>query len=164
MGKCVFHPGRKSVENIGGKNYCEICKKNMEKAVKKVDKHVVPKACFMWYKNAKETWQPITGTGCAHWVAHQKNIKKGKLRCLLGYNVRVKDLVKGMTIIKDLAKVKKGDMWFNDKIDHVGLVKAVKVVKGKDPEITIQHDSSGQGKVATDMWSKRFKSRGKFYK
>ena len=55
-------------------------------------------------------------------------------------------------------------MWFNDKLSHCGLVKAVKVVKGKDPEITIQYDSSRQGKVAANVWAKYFKSGGKFYK
>lgn len=44
MGKCVHHPSSKSVVNVGGKDYCERCKKDMAKAVKKVDKHVEPKA------------------------------------------------------------------------------------------------------------------------
>lgn len=44
MGKCVHHPSSKSVVNVGGKDYCARCKKDMAKAVKKVDKHVEPKA------------------------------------------------------------------------------------------------------------------------
>ena len=65
---------------------------------------------------------------------------------------------------RDLAKVKKGDIWANDKLSHCGLVKTIKVVEGKDPEISIQHASSGLGKVAISGWAKYFKSGGKFYK
>ena len=164
MGKCVHHPGNKSVTRVGGKEYCERCQKDMAKAIKKVDKHVSPKECFIWYKNAREGWQPITGTGCAHWVNHQTNTKKGRKACLAGYNGRVRDLVKGMTEIKVLSKIKKGTIWANDKLSHCGLVKSIKTVKGKAPEIMIQHASSGLGKVATSVWAKYFKGGGKFYK
>lgn len=164
MAKCVHHPGRKSATKVGGNGYCERCEKDMKAAVKKVDKHVAPKDCFIWYKNAREGWQPITGTGCAHWVAHEKNIKRGKNRCLAGYTGRVKDLVKAFTPVKDTAKVKKGCLWVADGFKHCGLVKSVK--KGKDgkPEITIEHDSVRQGKVAVNDWQKHFKGQGTFYK
>lgn len=164
MGKCAIHPGRKSAKKVGGSDYCENCKKQMEAAAKKVDKHVEPKECFVWYKNSKEGWQPITGTGCAHWVAHEKGIKRGRNRCLAGYSGRVKELVKGMSEVKDLAKVKKGHVWASDRLTHCGLVESVKPAKSGKPEIRIKHDSTKLGKVAVSDWGKYFKGGGKFYK
>ena len=65
MKKCIHHPGRESVITINNNNYCQECKDSQEKAVKKVDQHVEPKDCFIWYQK-KDTWAPIPGTGCAH--------------------------------------------------------------------------------------------------
>lgn len=67
-------------------------------------------------------------------------------------------------MIKNLSKVKKGDIWAKDNLKHCGLVKTIKVVAGKKPEISIQHASSGLGKVAISSWAKYFKGKGKFYK
>ena len=164
MGKCKHHPGRTEAVNLNGVGYCEQCRDGIEAAGKKVDKHVEPKACFVWYKDSKTGWTPITGYGCAHWVAHQLNIKRGKQKCLLGFPGRIKELIAGMSVIKDLTKVRKGAIWTSDKLTHCGIVESIKVVKGKDPEIRIRHDSTKLGKVAVGDWAKYFKSVGKFYK
>jgi hypothetical protein len=139
-------------------------------AVKKVDKHVSPKECFVWYANSKVGYEPIPGTGCAHWVSHEKGWNSGKESsngCKLKYLFRVKDIVKKAGSEVDVADVVVGNVWVSDKQDHCGIV--CKVVPPKDsakdfnPAIEIQHCSSRQGKVATNDWATYFKAGGKFY-
>lgn len=139
-------------------------------AVKKVDKHVSPKDCFIWFMNSKEGYRSLTeiskkNTGCAHWIAHQKNWSGGKAGsngCNKNYLIRVKDVVKKSGGEVAAADVKVGNVWVNDSQDHCGIVS--KVSSGSPPTIEIQHCSSGQGKVAKNDWAKHFKSGGKFYK
>jgi hypothetical protein len=166
MSKCVLHPGSTSVISVFGKNYCEPCKQGIEKARKAVSKEIVPKDCFITYKNSKEGWAPIDGTGCAHWVAHEKNLHKGSKSalCLAGFTLRVPDALSGKSVVT-VDKVKVGDFYATPSKDHMGLVVKVTPAKkeGDPPIIMIQHDSSGQGKLATDEFSKRFHSKGNFY-
>jgi hypothetical protein len=167
MANCVLHPGSKAILTLYGKNYCQKCKDEIGSAVKDIDAHVQPKACFIWYKNAKEGWTPITGTGCAHWVAHEFSIHKGSkgAQCLAGYPYRVPDLISGKTKV-ELKDVKVDDFYVTTDGRHMGVVIKVDPPKkeGDPPEITIKHDSSAQHGVATDSFDKRFKSSGLFYR
>jgi hypothetical protein len=167
MANCSVHPSLKSVGKINGVECCAICKKDIDAAVKKVDKHVEPKACFLWYEGGKTGWEPIDGTGCAHWVAHQRGIKRGSAgeQCMLGYPFRVKTMIGGLSEVK-LADVKVDDVYCTPSKDHTGIV--VKVVadpKAPDkPKITIRHDSSAQGKVAENEFATYFKGKGTFHR
>jgi hypothetical protein len=139
--------------------------------IKKVDKHVSPKECFVWYIDNKRGYEPIPGTGCAHCVAHEKGWnsgKEGSNGCKKNYLICVKDIVSksGSEIaVKDVVV---GNVWVNDKQDHCGIVSKVSPPKdpAKDPNPTIEIEncSSGQGKVAKNDWAKYFKGGGKFYK
>lgn len=138
-------------------------------AVAKVSAHVSPKACFIWDAGG-EGWVPIPGTGCAHWVAHEKGWalgKHGSNGCKLGYLIRVTDLVAkaNLTEVKEPSTVEVGCVFINDAQDHCGIVRKVVAAKekGKPPTIDIEHCSSGQGKVATNDWGTYFKGKGKFY-
>jgi hypothetical protein len=140
-------------------------------AVKKVDKHVSPKECFVWYTDNKRGWEPIPGTGCAHWVAHEKGWNSGKESsngCKLKFLFRVKDIIKKSGSEVALADVKPGNVWVNAKETHCGIVRKVEPPKegAKDsrPTIEIEHCSSGQGKVAKNDWATYLKGEGKFYK
>jgi hypothetical protein len=147
-----------------------------EEAVKKVDKHVSPKDCFIWDLGKEKGYESLTeldkkNTGCAHWVAHEKGWNKGKAGrngCDKDYLIRVKDVVKEAGAEVAPADVAPGNVWVNDGQTHCGIVR--KVEKAKDPSkdpnptIEIEHCSSGQGKVAKDDWAKKFGSAGKFYK
>ena len=141
-------------------------------AVKKVDKHVSPAECFIWFMNSKDGYQSLTelskkNTGCAHWVAHQKNWKGGKAGnngCNKGYLIRVKDVAKKSGAEVEPAGVKVGNVWVNATKDHCGIVSTVTAGNGGTPTIEIEHCSSGQGKVAKNDWAKHFKSKGTFYK
>jgi hypothetical protein len=165
MANCVIHPALKSTYSAYGKSYCEKCQKEMESARKQVDAHVVPKDCFIDYKNAKEGWVPIDGTGCAHWVAHQKNVRKGSAKCLAGFTIKVTDAVGGKSVVP-VEKVQMGDFYATPSKDHMGLVVAVTKPKkdGDPPDITIQHDSSAQGGLAKNTFATRFHSKGSFYR
>lgn len=164
MGKCSNHPGLTGKEKIDGTEYCETCVTGFKAARKKVDRHVEPKDCFVWYLGGKKGFGAMPGTGCAHWVAHEKGWKGGKPQCHAGYPVRVKDVVKGCKKI-DIADVKKGDLWADDKLSHCGLVDSFKAGKdGAAPEIVIQHCSSKQGGVKKNDYAKYFKSGGQFYR
>ena len=166
MTSCSIHPGNKAVGKINGFDCCEKCKTDIEAAVKKVNKHVEPKACFVWFEG-KPGWQPIPGTGCAHWVAHQRNIKKGSKgeQCMLGFPFRVKTMIGGKSEVK-IADVKVNDIYVTPPKDHTGLViKVTPNAKTPDtPTITIRHDSSKQGKVTENDFATHFKGKGTFYR
>ena len=140
-------------------------------AVKKVDRHVSPKDCFIWYMDNKRGYEPIPGTGCAHWVAHEKGWNSGKESsngCKKGFLIRVKDIVSksgSQVAVKDVAV---GNVWVNDKQEHCGIVRKVTPPKdpAKDPNPTIEIEScsSAQGRVATNDWAGYYKSGGKFYR
>jgi len=140
-------------------------------AVKNVDKHVSPKECFIWFMNTKTGFQPIPGTGCAHWVAHQKSWKGGKPGtngCNEKFLIRVKDIASKSGSEIAPADVTVGNVWVSDKKDHCGIVCKVQPSKdpAKDPNpcIEIEHCSSGQGKVGKNDWATHFKGGGTFLK
>jgi hypothetical protein len=140
-------------------------------AVKQVDKHVSPKECFIWFMDSKRGYEPIPGTGCAHWVAHEKGWNSGKESsngCKKKFLIRVKDIVSksgSQVAVKDVAV---GNVWASDNQEHCGIVCKVTLPKdpAKDPNPTIEIEncSSRQGKVARNDWATYFKGGGKFYK
>ncbi len=165
--KCTLHPGRDSVINIFGKSYCQQCRDGMVTARNRVDRHVEPKDCFIWYVS-NDNWQPITGTGCAHWVSHQLNVHAGGAGacCLAGFTYRVPVLVQSRVPVPNILNVRMNDIWASPTLDHTGLV--IRVVPparpGANPTITIRHDSSGQGRVAENDFATYFHGRGAFYR
>jgi hypothetical protein len=140
-------------------------------AIKKVPKHVSPKDCFVWFMNNKVGFAPCPGTGCAHWIAHEKgwnNGREGSNGCHKKFLIRVKDIVGKSGSEVDPQNVKVGNVWVNDGASHCGIVCKVTPAKAgaKDPNptIEIEHCSSGQGKVAKNDWAKFFKAGGTFYR
>lgn len=140
-------------------------------AVKKVDKHVSPKECFIWFMDNRTGYSPIPGTGCAHWVAHEKGWNNGRESsngCQKKFLIRVKDIVSKSGSKVAVENVKVGNVWVSDKQDHCGIVS--KVTKPKDPNkdpnptIEIESCSSRQGRVAKNDWASYYKSGGTFYR
>ena len=156
--KCTFHPGRDSVIQIAGRNYCAPCQQGIAAARSHVPQHVEPKDCFVWYASG-DNWNPISGTGCAHWVAHQLNIRASGSGggCLAGFIYRVRSLVACRVEVK-LTDVQVNDIYVTPKMDHTGLVVQV------TPTILIRHDSSGQGKVAENEFTTYFHGEGRFFR
>jgi len=165
MTKCIYHPGKPSSVTLFQKNYCPACKTSMIAAKLRVRGHVQPKDCFIWYKNAKDKWQPIEGTGCAHFVAHELGIRgTGKTHCCLGgYICRVSTLV-AVTRPVAVEQLQLNDVYVNEDNDHSGLV--VRLTPGAkptdSPKITIKHASSKQEAVAEDDFATYFKGKGSF--
>lgn len=168
MANCIVHSGTAAVEKIGGMAVCQACKDQIDAARKKVDKHVSPKDCFVWYEGGKSGWQPIPGTGCAHWVSHQRGIKRGgkNEQCMLGHTFRVKTMVGALGKAVDPGEVKVDDVYVTPSKDHTGIV--VKVVhdakKPDHPVITIRHCSSRQGRVSDNDFATYFKGKGSFHR
>jgi hypothetical protein len=166
MAKCVHHPGREAVLTINQRGYCPNCRAGIITARNHVDRHVQPQDCFVWYVGANN-WQPIAGTGCAHWVAHQRGIRRGGANeeCLEGYLYRVRTLVHGMTVVP-LIDVRPYDVYVTPDMGHTGLVISVtpNPAPSGAPQITIRHDSSGQGGVVTNDFATYFHGRGTFYR
>jgi len=138
-------------------------------AKKKVDKHVSPKECFVWYMDSKRGYEPIPGTGCAHWVAHEKGWKGGKPGrngCDKKYLTRVKDVLGKAGAEVQPGDAKPGYLFVKSNRKHCGLVR--KVAAGKEPGgppiITIEHCSTGLGRVGKSDWGKYFKGTGTFHK
>ena len=156
--QCTLHPGRPSVIQIEGLPYCATCRDGIRAARLHVDRHVEPRDCFIWYAS-NDHWTPIAGTGCAHWVAHELNIRaesRGE-GCLGGFAYRVHSLIEGRTRIASPA-VQIDDIYVTPNLDHTGLVARV------TPSIRIRHDSSGQGKVAENEFATYFHGKGSFFR
>ena len=165
MPRCILHPGRVSVASEFGNDYCAQCRDGIVAARADVDRHVEPKDCFVWYAS-NDNWQPITGTGCAHWVSHQLGIRRSGPKCAAGYPYRVRDVISGRTEITDLANVRVDDIYVTPAKDHMGLVcRLVSAPRpGVPPTIVIRHDSSRQGRVAENEFANYFHGHGNFYR
>ncbi len=164
--RCIHHPGRVSTVTINRKNYCAECERGIIAARLLVDRHVQPKPCFVWYVGSNN-WRPIAGTGCAHWVAHQRGITRGGAneQCMEGFPYRVRTLIQGMQTV-ELANVQVNDIYVTLDVSHTGLVHAIRPnpVAGRPALITIRHDSSAQGGVADSDFATHFHGRGTFYR
>lgn len=161
--KCKEHPGKPGETNSLGV-YCKVCTEQIKAAQASVNSHVSPKDCFITYKDASTGWVRIEGTGCAHWVAHQRNLKKNYGGCAEGYKFRVPEVIAGARKIdRKTEDVKINDIWANSKKDHCGLVLKVEG-KGDKTKITIRHCSSGQGGVVDNDFQSHFKGDGDFYR
>ncbi len=167
MEKCVLHPGRNSAVTIFGRHYCATCQNGMTAARGRVSRHVEPKDCFIWYVS-NDNWQPIAGTGCAHWVSHQLDVHTGGAGacCLSGFTYRVPVLVDTLTPVQDISQVMVNNVWASPSLDHTGIVIQVTppAKAGDRPAITIRHDSSGQGRVAENDFATYFHGHGSFYR
>ncbi len=176
--KCSKHPGLAAVSTVFKQTFCQKCSNAQQKAIARVDRHVEPKDCFITYAGGYD-WRPFDGTGCAHWVAHEKKITAGSpsSRCLAGHTIRVRDLLNHVQTkqVKDRSQVKVGDIWIAIKgvdwtdHDHCGIVIQVTPVTDQatgtpGAKMTIKHDSSGQGRVAQDDLDQRFKGKGRFFR
>jgi hypothetical protein len=166
MPNCPIHPARTGIFVVGTRSYCAQCQTDIAAARARVDRHVQPRDCFVWYEGGARGWQPIPGTGCAHWVLHQLNrTTGGGPTCLLGYPIRVNAVTVGRRRV-ELADVQVNDIYVSPTADHTGLV--IRVVpattRGAAPSITIRHDSSGQGRVAENEFATYFHGHGTFYR
>ena len=167
MARCILHPGRESLVTVCGRNYCGVCRDGITAARGRVDRHVEPKECFIWYQS-NDNWQPITGTGCAHWVAHQLNVQHGSSgeRCMAGYTYRVRTLIVGRHQVSDLSQVRVNDIYVTPSVDHTGMVIRITppIVPNRSPTIIIRHDSSAQHGVKENDFATYFHGQGRFYR
>ena len=135
-----------------------------EEAVGHVRETVRPRDCFVWEDGwGKCRWRVVPGTGCAHWVSHQLDLKggrPGKNGCHEGFLIRVDDILKGRKEV-DFGKAQPGDLWWirrDDGSKHIGIIREVKTNgEGKVIEILVEHDSdseTGKGKGVINSWYK----------
>jgi hypothetical protein len=178
--RCYYHPGRNGVRLINGRGYCQECELGIKEAAKRVDRHVEPQGCFVWYKKS-DIWEPITGTGCAHWVAHQlgfRNIGYG-FKCIEGFAVEIPDIIQGLQTVT-IDEVQINDIYVMPDGKHMGLV--TKLVRKNEmtsslqqstrqasgsklfEQIIITHDSSRQNRVAENEFFTFFHGVGRFYR
>ncbi len=164
MPVCSLHPGRAAVMEYNRVEYCAKCQSGIISARSRVRSDIVHKDCFIWYRRNDDR-EPITGTGCAHWVAHEEDIHSGGTdeKCVLGYTHRVRVLIQGRSPVP-LADVQSGDIYVNSAENHTGLV--VRVMRNLDPhempDITIRHDSSRQHGLADNDFKHYFHGQGSF--
>jgi hypothetical protein len=93
---------------------------NQSDAVARVSKHISPKACFITTDDGI-LWRPISGTGCAHFVAHQLKVVggiKGSTACLLGYPLAVRRLINSFLPIDSIQGLRRNDVWFNEAVPN----------------------------------------------
>jgi len=132
--KCVKHPAKEAVVTFNGMGYCANCKTAIGAVV--VDQHVDPKPCFVTTDDGR-VWRSISGTGCAHYVAHTLGIKgggAGGTACLEGFIVPVRLLLGALSgQVISVYDVRVNDIWFNDETftpqararDHCGIVTGI---------------------------------------
>jgi hypothetical protein len=164
--KCVFHPGRDVVVSVAGKGYCEKCETGQKAARVPIKDDIKPKGCFVVYRGG-DTWEPIFGTGCAHFVAHEKNMRApgGVAHCLEGFLIRVVDLLLGLKEVKELSDVEPGDIYVNPDRDHCGIVRTVIPGPGRGRiRIMIEHASSRLRMVSTNDFTVYFRGKGSFFR
>ena len=166
MPRCHLHQGREAVFEYNRVEYCAKCEAGILAAVGDVRADVTPNECFIRYRK-NDVWEPIKGTGCAHWVAHEKDIRSGGPldKCLFGYTHRVHVLADICSEVA-LGDVRSGDIWTNDAVNHAGLVIRVmpNLYPDEMPEILIGHDSSGQHGLAINDFEHDFHRQGWFYR
>ena len=170
MNNCIQHPGRKADSPTSIGSFCAQCAEQIKSAQESVRRHVEPKKCFVIYKGSSSGWETFQGTGCAHWVAHQLQIKRGYQsdRCAEGFSIKVPDVIAGARKIDRAGEdVKVGDIWRGHvPFDHCGLV--IRVEESSEEggqKITIRHCSSGNEKGVTDSdFATYFKGKGDFYR
>ncbi len=164
QGKCIHHPGLGATIEVNGKKYCQRCEAGQQQAEKLLSNDIEPRKCFVWYIGGN-VWRAIQGTGCAHWVAHEKNITKGAPihKCLAGCTLKVSDLILGKIKVP-LDKVVVGQIYVNPGVTHCGIVSKITKLPGKPDKIEIQHSSSRQKKVAKNDYATYFGGKGTFYK
>lgn len=173
---CVIHPAAVQAIVIGGRPYCARCQTGIRAAVATLDAHVTPPDCFVWYANARAGWTPIAGTGCAHYVSHQLNIRVGAaaVQCLEGFTFTVNVMLGGRRrVTGGLAAVQVGNIWVNPQRTHTGQVSRIdppvpnpRARPGSpapSPIIWITNASSGQHRLATDRFDLHFLGQGDFY-
>ena len=164
--RCVFHPGRELAVSVEGKGYCSKCEEGQKAARSLIDAHVKPGACFIVYRGG-DTWMPIGGTGCAHFVAHDKNIPAlgGVEHCLAGFIVRVPDLIQGRVEIPDTSDVEPGDIYVTANRRHCGIVRFNIPGPGRGRRrIMIEHASSAHHAVLTGDFTVYFRGQGSFFR
>jgi hypothetical protein len=181
---CPIHPAAATGAVIDGTAYCQSCAAGIRAAQAQLDGHITPRSCFVVYAGAAAGWTPIPGTGCAHYVAHQLNIRNGA-RCLAGFSIRVPQMIAGKTLVAGgLSAVRVGDIWVNRNRTHTGLVSRVVAPPPPPPpapatgtgapaaapppppppQIYITHASSAHHALSTDRFDTYFHSSGDFFR
>jgi hypothetical protein len=174
---CPIHPTAATGAVIDGTAYCQRCATGIRAAQAQLDGHITPRGCFVIYSGAGAGWTPIPGTGCAHYVAHQLNIRTGA-RCLAGYSIRVPQVIAGKTLVAGgPSGVRVGDIWVNHGRTHTGLVSRVVAPPAPPaaapgttppppppPVIYITHASSAHHALSTDRFDTYFHSGGDFFR
>ena len=125
-------------------------------AVRHVPTHVSPKDCFVWGSGSQ--WMVIPGTGCAHWVAHQKGITGGSAGCYVSKCIRVSDVVSGKTQYS-LSNARVGDIWTNTSLSHCGMVRSINRDESGRASVYVQHCSSGSGGVVYSTFTSGYAYR-----
>ncbi len=169
---CTIHPGAASAVTLFNRAYCARCQAGIQAAVAALDAHVTPPGCFVWYTGSRNGWAPIAGTGCAHYVAHQRGINIGSpgSRCLAGFSYRVSDVIIGRQAVNGgLAAVQVNDIWVSPTRDHTGLVSRIDPpapsapgAPQHPPVVWITHASSAQHRLATNRFDTYFHGSGSF--
>jgi hypothetical protein len=166
MANCFLHPGREATVLVSGKDYCAQCEAGQREARANIDNGIRPKDCFVWHIGG-DRWERIRGTGCAHFVAHEKNIRAlgGVAHCLEGLLIRVPDLLPGKTEIREFGDVKPGDIYVTDDRRHCGIVRFNIPGPGRGKRrIMIEHASSRMKQVLTSDFTVYFRGQGSFFR
>jgi hypothetical protein len=162
---CAHHPSCESVEDYGGRPYCDECRHQRTEAARYVDLSTTPRECFV-ARSRSGHWSALREGGAAHWVAHELSAKAPPAApaCLLGYPLRVDDLLRNRREVSAGMRIGRGDIWVDLDGSHCGLVDGVRHHPEKGLQITIRHASRERGVVATDDFHTHFMGRGAFYR
>jgi len=162
---CVHHHAEVSVSLIGGRHYCEICRLSQEEALPLVARGVLPRDCYVW-RIGPDRWSPLRGSTAAHWLAHELSIPSPLEihRCLAGYTVQIKDILRGRREVGGRVPLRVGDLFVTLAEDHCGRIIELKKDSELGLRISIQHLATHEGRVAVDDFYRHFQGMGRFFR
>jgi hypothetical protein len=161
---CTLHRDRRAAGAIAASPYCSGCLQEIAVALRGVLPRVVPRECAA-VAHGSAGWRPLTGSGAAHWLAHELGLRPlpPHARCAAGFGVRRADLLVGRReLVRELPRA--GDLWLDLDEEGCGVVVHARGGEGEPVEISIRAPlDAALGAGARDFY-RDLSGRGRFFR
>ena len=163
-GVCLLHGDRRAAGAIGTCVYCASCLQEIAAAVRGLPLGLAPRDCFAAALPGGG-WRAVTGSGAAHWLAHELGIRsvQAQTRCAAGFAVRRADLLLGRReLVRELPRQR--DLWIDLDDQGCGLVESARRNDSSEVEISIRGlVDPARGASVCDFY-RDLSGRGRFFR